>query len=59
MAKKMGVPEVLALLELFSKYGLPAILDAVDKLHQAGTPDPTVDEIKAIMEGVEPPPENP
>lgn len=56
---KLTVSDIVTILELVEKYGIPAISDALDHLLNSGSPDPTVDQVKAILEGVEPPVPNP
>lgn len=51
----MKITDVIALLTLFAQYGLPPILDALEQLKNSGNEEPTVDEIKTIVEGVPPP----
>lgn len=51
----MGIVEILALIDAAAKYGVPAITDAIAAFKASNGVDPTVEEVLAIMEGVEPP----
>lgn len=51
----MGAEEIVGLISLVLKYGVPAVSDAIAAAKKAGSPNPTVDEIRGILVGVEPP----
>jgi hypothetical protein len=51
----MGAAEILGIVELALKFGVPAVADAIEAAKKSGSPNPTVAEIRGILEGVEPP----
>ena len=51
----MKIADLLIILELVAKYGLPAVSDMVDHFIASNGFEPTAQQAKELMDGVEPP----
>jgi hypothetical protein len=49
---KMGLEELIPLIGIVVRYGVPAVTDAIASFKAKNGADPTVAEIQSIMDGV-------
>lgn len=52
--KGIDLGVILQVFELIMKFGVPAVSATIDKIKASGA-DPTLDEVRGLLEGLEPP----